>query len=981
MRKLLIALSLLFLLSASVISLMAADAEFIPRPPSSVQLSLVSQPIQLKESVRDEGIFITFDSKNPLAGQTGMPALPVVRQLVAIPAAAAPEVDVALSKAQALSTLTHPLEPVPAYSPVIDSNSMHHLGDYLQAEYQINQARYRRNEWYPKELVQVSAPMTLRGQTMVRVEFTPVQVNLATGQLRWFSSADVTLSWQANALPRSFAVPEDPHFEATFAGILSNYESARNWRTPRQPASTSVRRFGAQDSWMIMLEGKGLFKIPLSDLESAGVDLSNPDRLAVYYGSGEETQEQALWIDDENLYLLNTRDHGRWSKKIVYRLQVLTSGTGLRMPELSSPANQPTTTSQVPYELRFEEDMVYMPKDSSTRPNERWMWNRFFVLPNVIPSEMFTVSFDLPHLAPLSSAQVSSELGPEHTPYSGRCYQAELFVNNQRVLKTWHDRFEGFDEVLNVPANDLLSSGNTYRIEQQACGTVSTLEFNAFTVNYERLLIADNDELWFDNEGNSGFNYNLSNFTTQHIVAFDVTSPNIPQRIKQETITGNGPYSFSFGRPATPNERYFVTTLEEAQTVERITLYQDQGLRSDLRQTDYLIISHPEFIDTLQPLIEARQAQGLSTRVVSTLDIYNDFGFGTLDPEAIRKFIKYGYQNWQGPALSYVLLVGDGHYDPLNILGQQEPIWLPPMLLVKDYYLGEVPADNGFVSGLDPNESIDTPLADVYLGRLPANSAEQAAAMVQKIIAYENNEYYNWRRNILFTSDNPDAAGDFYHLSDHLTDIPGGLDLIPARINVEKAYLYQDDTPYQSDLSVRDKILESMNDGQLIIQYIGHSARTQWAGSSGIWSVNRGGVSDVSLLEPNTRLPFSLPWTCWAGYFVTPDTESVSEAMMRLPNAGAIASFAPTGLDVATGHDYMTVALYQALFRDETPTTQLGPLALRAKMGLTGSYQRMWYTYMLYGDPAMNLLVDPCIYDENMSCAEDAHLYLPNVSH
>ena len=982
MRKLLLTiLSLTFLISSLAISLMAASPQ-LSAGPFSLQVSLVSEPIKLKESVRKEGIFTTFDSTQPLAGETGMPALPLVSQFVAIPATTAPKVKVTLAKAEALSAPTHPLEPVATYYPVIDPNSAHHLGDYLEAEYQINQARYRQNEWYPNELVQVSQPMRLRGQTMVRVEFTPVQVNLATGEMRWFPSADLTLTWQRDALPRTLTGQEDPYFESTFAGILSNYETARNWRTPRQPALTTLRRFGGQNSWMIMLEGKGLFKIPLSDLESAGVDISNPDRLAVYYGSGADTEEQALWQDKQNLYLLNTRDHGNWSKKIVYRLQVLTSGTGLRMQELPSPSNQPTTTRQVPYELRFEEDTVYMPKNSSTRPNERWMWNRFFVLPNVIASEMFTVSFDLPHLAAQSSAQVSSELGPEHTPFSGRCYQAEVLVNNQSKIKTWSSRFESFDQVVTVPANDLSSTGNTYRIEQQACGTVSTLEFNAFTVNYERFIVADNDELWFENQGQSDLNYELSNFTTSNIVAFEITNLNTPQKISQETITGNGPYSLTFGRPATPKQKYFVTTLQQAHSVESITLYQDQGLRTDLKQTDYLIISHPDFIDALQPLVEHHESQGLSTRIVSTLDIYNDFGFGTLDPQAIREFIKYGYQNWQSPALSYVLLVGDGHYDPLNILAQQDAISLPPMLLNKDLYLGEIPADNGFVAGLDPDESVDSIFADVYIGRLPANSAEEASGMVQKILRYENNAYYNWRRNILFTTDNPDAAGHFYNLSDHLTDdIATGLDLIPDRITLEKAYLHQSDTPYQSDLSVRDKILQSMNDGQLIVQYIGHSSRSQWAGSSGIWSVNRAGVSDPSLLEPNNRLPLSLPWTCWEGYFVTPDIESVSEVMMRLPDAGVIASFAPTGLDVATGHDYMTVQFYQALFKDENTTTELGPLVLRAKMGLTSSFQRMWYTYMLYGDPAMNLLVDPCVYDENTACAEDAHLYLPNLSH
>ncbi|MGB0385211.1 MAG: C25 family cysteine peptidase [Ardenticatenaceae bacterium] len=1007
MRKILLSLfSLIFLVTASVISLVAATSQSpTTTRPTSLQVSLLSEPVKLKESVRDEGTFTTFESTLPLAGETGMPALPLVTKLVAIPATSAPQVSVGLPKAKELATpnpstlrqaqgiassgLRHPLEPVATYYPVIDPPSPHQLEDYapiasqLEAQYLIDQTRYRDNGWYPEELVQVSEPMTLRGQTMVRVEFTPVQVNLATGDIRWFSSADVTLAWESEALTRSVATSSDPHFESTFAGILSNYEEARDWRTPREPASTTLRRFcrtqacgEGQSSWMIMLEGQGLFKIPLSDLESAGVDVSNPERLAVFYGSGSEEQEQALWLDGQNLYLLNTRDHGRWSKKIVYRLERLTSGAGLRMQELPSPPTAVTSTTQVAYELRFEENKEYLARESSTRRNERWLWNRFFVHPAVAPSEVFTVSFDLPNLAPQSDAVVTSELGPGHFVVSGRCYQAEVSVNNQSEQKTWYEEHEGFEKVIDVPANDLSASGNIYRIEQQMCGSSSLLEFNAFTVNYERLLVAEDDELWFSNEGTSDLNYELSGFTSSNIVRFEITSPSTPRRITGGTPTGNGPFSFAFGRPATPDERYLVTTLEQAKSVDAITRYEDQGLRSDLSQTDYLIISHPDFIDALQPLVQHRQAEGLSTRLVSTVDIYNDFGFGTLDPDAIREFIKYSYQNWEAPALSYVLLVGDGTYDPLDFLGTGQQVWVPPMLVYEDPYLGEVPSDNAFVAGLDAGDPSGDHLADVHIGRLPAKSAEQASAMAQKIVRYESqNRFYDWRRNILFTTDDPDSAGNFYQFSDKLTgDVEGGLDLIPQRMNIEKAYLRHPDAPYPNEVAVRDKIVESLNDGALIVQYIGHSGRTQWAANGGVWSQGR---QDLNLLHPNERLPLSLPWACWEGYFVGPDKEAISEEMMRLPDRGVIASFSPVGLDVATGHDFMTVEFYRALFAADNATTELGELTHRAKQGLSSGYRRMWFTYMLYGDPAMNLNVDPCVYDENIACVEETHLYLP----
>src|SRR5258705_12701887 len=75
---------------------------------------------------------------------------------------------------------------------------------------------------------------------------------------------------------------------------------------------------------------------------------------------------------------------------------------------------------------------------------------------------------------------------------------------------------------------------------------------------------------------------------------------------------------------------------------------------------DFLIVSHPNFINGLAPLVQARQAQGYTVKVVSTTDVYRQFSFGIFDPLAIQRYIRYAESHM---GIQYVLLVGGDMYD------------------------------------------------------------------------------------------------------------------------------------------------------------------------------------------------------------------------------------------------------------------------------------------------------------------------------
>jgi hypothetical protein len=233
MRKFVHVILLLVLLVGSLAQPFSAVTDAAPpaQRPSSLMVSLSSEPVEIIESVHDGETFTTFSAVVPLQGEPGAPALPVVSQTVGIPANAAPAVTYSLGAAESLGTAAHPVKPMPTYSVISETGEFGE--ESLASRFTRNDAVYRAGGWYPAEPVWVSPPSTLRGQAMVRVEFTPVQVNLATGEIRFISAANVTLSWEESDLSSATEVGNDPLWEDLFAATLGNYEQARAWRAAR----------------------------------------------------------------------------------------------------------------------------------------------------------------------------------------------------------------------------------------------------------------------------------------------------------------------------------------------------------------------------------------------------------------------------------------------------------------------------------------------------------------------------------------------------------------------------------------------------------------------------------------------------------------------------------------------------------------------------------------------------------------------------
>jgi hypothetical protein len=238
-------------------------------------------------------------------------------------------------------------------------------------------------------------------------------------------------------------------------------------------------------------------------------------------------------------------------------------------------------------------------------------------------------------------------------------------------------------------------------------------------------------------------------------------------------------------------------------------------------------------------------------------------------------------------------------------------------------------------------------LPDLYLGRLPANSAAEVTAMVSKIVAYEQTPVADWNHKILFATDNePDYAGPFYPYSNDIVN-----NHVPAGYTADKVYLGDN---YPSATAARTAIINAINDGRLLVQYIGHGWPDHWAGES---ILRR---DDISTLTNAGKYPVFLDMTCQTGYFIDPTNTSIAEAAVRAGGKGVIASFTPTGWGTVPDHHYLNTAFFDALFKDNI--RHLGPATLAAKLNLyhSSADQRLLDTFTILGDPALNLAVPGC---------------------
>ncbi len=391
-----------------------------------------------------------------------------------------------------------------------------------------------------------------------------------------------------------------------------------------------------------------------------------------------------------------------------------------------------------------------------------------------------------------------------------------LFNGNLLEDATWSSGSEYLFDI-SIPQSSILEGNNTISIAGVE-GYNQTFLINWLEIDYYDTYTAENDFLAFDGDSSGAWKYKIGGFTANTMEVFDITNPSKPVKVLNGLITETaGQYAIEFNHTISSEAHYLGLTPTLANWHKPAAILQDtaSNLRATSNQADWIVISHKDFSSQANELAQYRSSQGLSTKVVDVQDIYDEFNGGVFDPEAIHDFLAHAYASWTSPAPGYVVLLGDGHYDFKNFLATNNVVYIPPYLADVDPWYGETAADNRYVT-----VSGEDLLPDMHLGRLPARTAAEAQAMVDKIKSYDANlPADGWNEKALFVADNPDSGGDFHALSDSMVS------QLPVDYTPDKVYYGLN---YTDAAAAKQALKAAVNQGRLLVSYIGHANSGAW---------------------------------------------------------------------------------------------------------------------------------------------------------
>jgi Peptidase family C25 len=443
----------------------------------------------------------------------------------------------------------------------------------------------------------------------------------------------------------------------------------------------------------------------------------------------------------------------------------------------------------------------------------------------------------------------------------------------------------------------------------------------------------------------------------------DVTDQFAVKQLTGAQITGESTFSVALLDTTTKGDfrRYAVVSPQAMRKPLGLSRAEIANIRNQSGK-GYLVITHKDLATGAQTLADFHNGQ-----VVTTDQIYDEFGWGLPDATAIRDFLRWRLTH--GTPVARVLLFGDATWDIKGYLGYgtknyvptYERRFLPPTSnpYSTDDWLGYLePA---------PNDSLGNCFwPTIPMARIPAGSVEEGEAIVARLLDYTTNpELGAWQNRIMLVADDDRIGTSCPPYWDRTND----LHTIYAEELSRRAYprvfdrtkVYLTEYPIESTglkPLARKAFVKALNDGVLVTNFVGHGDELRLAQEEVF------NPASVNLVSTGRRLTFFIAASCNVSRFDTPAGSSMAEELFRREEGGTVGSLASTHLCFPQQNQVLNVNFVFGMFdssRVTHPTRYTADALQVAKVrtvafGLRGN---SWWTndemYALFGDPAQQL--------------------------
>ena len=725
---------------------------------------------------------------------------------------------------------------------------------------------------------------------------------------------------------------------------------------------------------------EGLYALDYDALNSAGLPVDSLDpRTFRMFWRGEEMAIQVLGEMDghfdpgdavlfygrnlDDLFYDGLYFNNDYTGDAVYWLSY-GGPNGKRMAVVNGAPASPRA-QHFPHKVHLEKNYAYLP-NHPPREEDHWYWQRIEAFGTNSASRDYTFiarNIATDNVTGTLTVKLVSTIGKD------KVHQLTLYVNGNQVYDNKGDWVGDtlFIATAEVSQSFFQEGINTITVEitndPNLGGSVDQVYVNWVEVTYYDTFVAENDALVSIHPEGSLQQMIIDGFNDSNITPYDVSDITNVKRIEQGVVTGAGPYAIAFDSDAlrlltvTPNAWLAPARIEVVNYPS--SPYTPSDLLDTSLSADYILITHRDFWSQAEQLAQHRSSE-YRVVLVDAQRVYDQFNGGMMSAEAIRDFLSYAYYHW-AVRPTYVLLMGDGTYDMRNYSGNSAPTFIPVFLQVVGDITGETASENRFVA-LESDPTYGDLLPDMYLGRFPVNTPQEAQNMVDKTIGYENATCDPMRRYVLFLADD-EASGLYWDLADELADgyddpPDNTLKYVPEPYVPVKKYLgkdcnYAPNGDAASGEECYQQIVDWINgNNTLLVSYTGHATRNYWAAEK-IWTENLV-ASDLTNTD-YCRMPVTLNQGCDEGYFLDPVDSAVSEVGVRKAGSGLVGAVTSSYLGYPYGHQYVVKGFFLALF--DRGIQQAGRALVEGKKYAfdRGGYTTELEGFLFLGDPALKI--------------------------
>ena len=449
---------------------------------------------------------------------------------------------------------------------------------------------------------------------------------------------------------------------------------------------------------------------------------------------------------------------------------------------------------------------------------------------------------------------------------------------------------------------------------------------------------------------------------------WDVTDPSQTVRISL-TSDGQGAH---FKSATDVLREFIVFDGTNYKSVTPLSAVANQNLHAT-GAVDMVIVTHPDFMAQANRLANFRaENDGMTVKVVTTQQIYNEFSSGSQDPLAIRDYMKLIYDKTGKEYPKYLLLFGRPSYD---FRGREQGTSLyvpnyqyntaqksPNSPYYHLYETRQYSNDDAF-GLLDDGEGAEGyGLFDLAVGRFPCTTNSQAVTAVDKSIRYTEKQnlveensaqisnFGDWRNVMAFVADD-EESNDFVIHADKFTKI---VDTTNPTINFDKIYLdaYQQvsNAGGQRYPAAAADINSRMNRGALFYTYIGHSGKDGWAAERVFEN------ADVNRWTNKYNLTALLSLSCTFAFYDRA-TLSPADLIFFHPNGGAFSVIAATREAWSLPNNDFGEYIFKLMFSKDNAGQNYSVSDIERKAKNMFFPRKNLEMFVYFGDPSIKLAV------------------------